>query len=248
MGTSIVRTIDQSTFTIDAGGSAEDPFALPWTGHIRYTPKYGQGKSVTEMWALELASVSSLGAAVESVGGRERERFSLAGGELVIFDCAKPGDARWAAWLGPWHMSHALFYEPQWRTPDIVETFSRLKWTDTPEGLTAGPGAAFDLERSVYLQDVPGVGTLFVEEKRAAAPRIPRWKGFTATAGEVWRLAEPPSGDAAPLLYVSDTAVATLAPWDAPTAIGKGTSRAGAGTSQNAFEFLRSIKKIDWVA
>ncbi|WP_146605669.1 hypothetical protein [Micromonospora craterilacus] len=236
---SAVRTVDRSLLRVEVDGPTRALFETPWTAHIRYSPKYGRSSSTKEMWALELASLNSLNAGVESVGGRERERFTIAAGELVIFDCTEPSDARWAALLGPWHFAHALFYEPQWRTSDIVETFSRLQWTDTPEGMTAQPGKAHALERSVYLNEVPGVGTLFVESKKVASRQVPQWKGYSAEAGEIWRLAKPPTGELEPLLYVTESAVATLSPWSRTTS---------AQSLDTAFDFLKSIKRIDWAA
>lgn len=232
---SSIRTVDRSMLTVEANGASTSLFTTPWTAHIRYSPKYGRSSSTNEMWGLELASLSSLNAGVESVGGRERERFTIAAGEVVIFDCAEPADARWAALLGPWNFAHALFYEPQWETSDIVETFSRLQWTDTPEGMTAQPGQAYAFERSVYLNEVPDVGTLFVEGKRTASRQVPRWKGYSAAAGEIWRLPKPATGDAEPLLFATASAVATLSP-------------VGVQALDTAFDFLTSIKRIDWSA
>lgn len=201
------------------------------------------------MWALELAPLSSLSAAVESVGGRESERFSLAGGEVVVFDCTDPPDARWAAWLGPWNMAHGLFYAPQWDAADIAEVFSRVSWVDTPEGMTADPGDRFNLEAAIYLLGFTGVGTLSVESRRASAAPIPRWRGFTTAAGEIWRMPAPKPGGDEPLLLVTETAVATLSPWNVPaTGGGRGADRTAAGTAENAFAFLRTVKRVDWTS
>ncbi|WP_285702648.1 hypothetical protein [Microtetraspora sp. NBRC 16547] len=202
------------------------------------------------MWALELAPMSSLGSGVHSVGGRERERFSLAGGELVIYDCTEPNDARWAAWLGPWHMAHGMFYAPTWETADIVEVFSRVAWNDTPEGMTADPGQRFDLSMAMYMQTVAGVGTLEVQSKRTAAELIPKWRGYEATAGEIWRLEAVPDAEAQPLLMVTDSAVVTLTPWDAPREARPGVSVRAAGIAPEdaAATFLTKVKRLDWRA
>ncbi|WP_214413835.1 hypothetical protein [Sphaerisporangium fuscum] len=201
------------------------------------------------MWALELAPASSLGSGVYSVGGTERERLSLAGGELVVYDCKDPQDARWAAWLGPWHMAHGMFYAPLWETRDIVETFTRLAWTDTPEGMTADAGQRFDLSTAMYLQAIAGVGTLKVESKRASADRIPKWRGYEAQAGEIWRL-DDANAAVQPLMMVTDSAVVTLSPWDAPreSQPGRSVRAAGLAASQAAADFLTKIKRIDWTA
>ncbi|WP_433242609.1 hypothetical protein ACQPYK_38380 [Streptosporangium sp. CA-135522] len=186
-------------------------------------------------------------AAVASVRGRERERFSLAGGEVVVYDCEDPADARWAAWLGPWHMAHALFYNPEWESADIVETFSRVTWNDTPEGLTADAGRRFDLSTAIYLTTIAGVGTMKVEAKRTEVNKIPKWRGYSAASGEIWRLPAPPSGQETPFLLVTDTAMVTLFPWDAPKQGQQGVSaRAAAGTPETAADFLSKVKRVEW--
>ncbi|MEV0597404.1 hypothetical protein [Nonomuraea cavernae] len=202
------------------------------------------------MWALELAPKSSLGSGVFSVGGRERERFSLAGGELVIYDCKDPQDARWAAWLGPWHMAHGMFYAPMWESHDIIETFSRVAWTDTPEGMTADPGQRFDLSMALYMQTVAGVGTLQVQSKASGADQIPKWRGYEARAGEIWRLEAAPDAQSQPLLMVTDSAVVTLTPWDAPRESQPGVSvrAAGSAPDESAADFLTKVKRLDWTA
>ncbi|MCA2186375.1 hypothetical protein [Nonomuraea cavernae] len=217
---------------------------------MRYLPKYGSRNTTADVWALELAPKSSLGSAVFSVGGRERERFSLAGGELVIYDCKTPQDARWAAWLGPWHMAHGMFYAPMWESQDIVETFTRVAWTDTPEGLTADAGQRFDLSMALYIQTIAGVGTLHVQTKQAGAKQIPKWRGYEAPAGEIWRLEAAPDSQTQPLLMVTDSAVVTLTPWDAPRESQPGVSvRAkGIAPEESAADFLTKIKRLAWTA
>jgi len=216
-----------------------------WTGHVRYIPRYGRGATTPDMWALELAPASSLGAGIKSVQGRERERFDLAGGEVAVFDCAEPKDARWSAWVGPWHMAHGFFYPPESAVSDVVETFSRVKWTDTPEGMTADSGERFDLEWAVYLLQVTGVGTLMVESRQLAGDRLPRWRGLAGASGEIWRL----SAGVDALLYASESAVVTLLPWDVPPAVdGQGLKAEGAGTPQRALDFLRRLRRVEWVS
>ncbi|MET9341042.1 MULTISPECIES: hypothetical protein [unclassified Nonomuraea] len=222
-----------------------------WTGHIRYTPRYGVRETTADVWALELAPKSSLGVGVSSVRGRERERFSLAGGEVVIYDCEDPSDARWATWLGPWNMAHGLFYAPEWESADVVAVFSRLQWTDTPEGLVATPNRRFDLQQAVYLQTVAGVGTMQVEPKRLAAGQVPRFRGFSAPAGEVWRVPSSDGQDRETLLMVTDTAVIRVSPWDAPRKglpAANGVAKSGGGTPEAAAEFLTKVKRVTWGA
>jgi hypothetical protein len=147
-------------------------------------------------------------------------------------------------------MAHGMFYAPLWETADIVETFTRLAWTDTPEGMTADPGQRFDLSMAMYLQSIAGVGSLIVESKKAAASRIPKWRGYEATAGEIWRLDDVPNAAEQPLLMVTDTAVVTLNPWDAPRQAQPGVSvRASRlAPSESAADFLTKIKRVDWTA
>lgn len=244
-----VRAIDNSLIQLEVDDSEKDALNT-WCGHVRYTPKYGGRNTTADVWALELAPITSLGSAIWSVGGRERERFSLAGGEVVVYDCDKPSDARWAAWLGPWHMAHGMFYAPQWESSDIVETFSRVAFTDTPEGMTADPGARFDLQSSMYLQTIAGVGTLQIQSKQAAAGSIPKWRGYVAQAGEIWRVTSTPNATAQPLLMVTPTVVATLSPWDAPRESKPGVSvrtlAAAANPSEAAAGFLTKVRRIDW--
>lgn len=231
--------------TVEAGDPDEGSLARAWMGHARYIPRYGRRLTTPDMWALEIAPVASLEAGIASVQGRERERFALMGGEVAVFDCGHPENARWAAWMGPWHMAHGMFYAPAWESGDIADTFSRVQWTDTPEGLTADPGDRFDLETAIYLLSVAGVGTLTVESKRAARHKIPAWRGFAAPAGEIWRI--PGASDS--LLYATRSALAVLSPWDAPAAgTIAPTHRPGAGTPQRGFEFLRGLRRVDWVA
>jgi hypothetical protein len=247
---SVVRAVDNSLIQLEVE-DAEKDVLNSWCGHVRYIPKYGSRSTTADVWALELAPMSSLGSAVFSVGGKERERFSLAGGEVVIYDCQEPADARWAAWLGPWHMAHGLFYAPMWESADIVEVFGRVAWNDTPEGMTADPGQRFDLSMALYMQSIAGVGTLQVQAKQASADQIPKWGGYAAPAGEIWRLqAESPNVQAQPLLMVTDSAVVTLSPWDAPREAQPGVSvrAAGIAPEESAATFLSKVKRIDWTA
>lgn len=245
---STLRTASNSILRLEVDDT-ETASVAPWTGHVRYTPKYGGRKTTTESWALELAPKSSLTAGINSVRGRERERFSLAGGEVVIYDCEDPADARWAAWLGPWHMTHGLFYAPEWESADIVETFSRVTWVDTPEGLTADGGKRFDVSMEFYTTWIAGVGTMMVEAKQTGVSRIPQWRGYRAAAGELWRMPKPPTGDEEPFLMVTETAIATLYPWDAPSVGGASASaRAQAGSAQTAADFLSKVKRVEWQA
>lgn len=242
-----VRAIDHTMVSVEVNDTEKDAAFFPWMGHVRYIPNYGGRATSTELWAMELAPITSFGAAVESVGGRERDRFSLSGGEVVIFDCAQPQDARWAAWMGPWHMVHGMFYAPKWEVGDIAEAFSRVSLTDTPEGMTADPGGRWTLELSIYLLGIAGVGSLYVQPKRVAARRIPKWRGLTVAAGEVWRLPQPPDSNAEPLLFVTDSSVTTLMPWNVPTPAGApAVQRTGAGTGPGALEFLRNVTRVDW--
>ncbi|WP_214324473.1 hypothetical protein [Nonomuraea sediminis] len=184
---------------------------------------------------------------MNSVRGRERERFSLAGGEVVVYDCEDPADARWATWIGPWNMAHGLFYDPEWESRDIVEAFTRVTWNDTPEGLTADPGKRFQLSLAFYLTTVAGVGTMRVEPKQQGVERIPQWRGYRAESGEMWRMDPSPSGQEAPFMLVTDTAIATLFPWDAPRS-GQPSLRASAGSAETAAQFLSKVKRVDWQA
>ncbi|MDP4507098.1 hypothetical protein [Nonomuraea turcica] len=245
---STLRTVSNSFVRLEVD-DAEAASLTPWTGHVRYTPKYGGRTTTAESWGLELAPKSSLAAGVNSVRGRERERFSLNGGEVVVYDCEDPADARWAAWLGPWHMAHGLFYAPEWESSDIVDTFSRVTWVDTPEGLTADGGSRFDVSMEFYATWIAGVGTMMVESKQAGISRIPNWRGYGAASGELWRMPAPPTGDETPFLLVTESAIATLYPWDAPSAGQASVSaRAAAGSAETAAGFLSKVKRVEWQA
>ncbi|MER6508781.1 hypothetical protein ABT158_18300 [Nonomuraea sp. NPDC001636] len=245
---SSLRTAKNSLLQLEVEDTEAASLAS-WTGHVRYTPKYGSRKTTAETWGLELAPLSSLTAGVNSVRGRERERFSLAGGEVVVYDCEDPSDARWAAWLGPWHMAHGLFYSPEWESADIVDMFSRVTWQDTPEGMMADGGKRFDVSMELYAISIAGVGTMTVEPKQAGINRIPKWRGFGAPSGELWRLPAPPSDSVAPFLLVTDTAIVTLHPWNAPSYNKAGVAaRSGAGTPETAADFLNKVKRVEWRA
>lgn len=240
-----VRTVDDARVTL-AFADAYRGQASAWTGHVRYTPRRTGHDATSDLWGLELAPLSSYAAGVASVGGRERERFALAGGEVVVFDCADVPDARWAAWLGPWHMAHGLFYAPQWDSVDIIETFSRVRWQDTPEGMVADAGRRYDLQRAVYLLPVAGVGTMLVESSRREADRVPAWRGFSGRVGEIWRLPKGNSGGPEPLMLVSDSALVTISPWSEASA-GRGvTSADDARLTEKAADFLSSLERADW--
>lgn len=252
MQVSTVRTVDNAILNLDVGDVG--PEALhSWTGHVRYTPRYGGRDTTADVWALELAPKSALAAGVASVGGRERERFALNGGEVVIYDCADPSDARWAVWIGPWNIAHALFYAPSWEARDVVEMFGRVQWNDTPEGLTATPGRRFNLQRAVYLLTIAGVGTMQVEPKALASAKVPKWRGYNAPAGEIWRMPSTDGPLQETMLMVNDSAVVTLSPWDAPL---KGLAEnksltaatAGAGTLETAAQFLTKLNSVRWGA
>ncbi|MFI6315971.1 hypothetical protein ACIBG8_00545 [Nonomuraea sp. NPDC050556] len=246
---STLRTISNSLLSLEVDDAESASFSS-WTGHVRYTPKYGGRKVTPETWGLELAPVSSLAAGVNSVRGKERERFSLNGGEVVVYDCGDPSDARWAAWVGPWNMAHGLFYAPEWESSDIVEVFSRVTWVDTPEGMTADGGSRFNVSTQFYAASVAGVGTLMVESKQAGLSRVPQWRGFGAASGEMWRLPAPPTGEETPFLLATRSAIATLYPWDAPAAAGRTgvAARTAAGSAQTAADFLSKVKRLEWQA
>ncbi|SDR04640.1 hypothetical protein [Thermostaphylospora chromogena] len=243
-----VRAIDDAMVTIDTD-AVRTGEVHAWTGHVRYAPGHGGN----EAWALELAPRSALSAGVASVGGTERERFTLAGGEVVVYDCADPPNARWAAWLGPWHMAHGMFYPPLWEPWDVVEAFTRLRWTDTPQGLTATSDGRFRLHRAIYLLPVAGVGTVRVEPRALAPIRPPRWRGYPTAAGEMWRLPGRRDPREESLLMVTDTAVVTVSPWDAPRkgpAARRENLSAGpeAGTAEAAARFLAQVADVRWGA
>jgi hypothetical protein len=247
---SVVRAIDNSLIQLEVE-DAEKDVLNSWCGHVRYIPKYGRRSTTADVWALELAPMSALGSAVYSVGGKERERFSLAGGEVVVYDCERPEQARWAAWLGPWHMAHGMFYAPAWEPADIAEVFGRVTWIDTPEGMTADPGRRFDLSMALYTQPIAGVGTLRVQAKQENSDQaIPNWRGYEAPAGEIWRLDADSPDAGQQLLLVTDSAVVTLAPWDAPQEARPGVSvRApGIAPQESAATFLTKVRRIEWTA
>lgn len=240
----LVRTLSDGWVSVEVDDTY-DGTADEWTGHVRFSPRRTGRTTTDDLWALELAPLSSLPAGVASVGGRQRERFALTGGEMVIFDCADLDDARWAAWLGPWHMAHGLFYAPQWDSADIVETFQRVRWNDTPDGMTGDIGQRFNLQRAVYVLPFAHIGTMLIEAQSRAADRIPKWRGFQGRAGEIWRL--PPQSGEGPesLLLVTGSALVTLNPWKVPSRDGRGGT--GAGTTAEAAEFLSSVRRVDWV-
>ena len=240
-----VRTVDDARVTIELDDAYRGRTSV-WTGHARYTPRRTGQDTTADLWALELAPLSSLAAGVASVGGRERERFALAGGEVVVFDCADLPEARWAAWLGPWHLAHGLFYAPQWDSNDIAETFSRVRWQDTPEGLTADPGKRFNLQRAVYLLPVSGVGTMLVESSRREADRVPAWRGFSGRSGEIWRLSRPDSGGPEPLMLVTPTALVTISP-ESEASAGQGLRPADeTRLTERAAGLLSSLRRVEW--
>jgi hypothetical protein len=235
-----VRAVD-GTFVHLESTALPDDLSRNWGGNASYVPQYGGRATTSDMWALELAPLSALEACVESLGGRQRQRFAFAGGEIVVYDSPRHKDARWAAWLGPWHMAHGMFYEPSWETADIVGTFSRVRWVDTPEGLTADAEPRFKLNKIVYLLAVPDVGMLKMQPRRLADDVVPRWRGYTAPAGEIWRMPAAPSGGAEPLLFATSSAVATLF----PRASAPGGSP-DSGSVVNALSFLHTVDLLEW--
>jgi hypothetical protein len=247
--TTAVRAASGDLLRIDLDGSSAELLEHPWFGHARFIPKYGRGSTTGEMWGLDLAPASSLDAGITSVGGKEVARFSLNGGEVVIADATDPADSRWAAWVGPWHMVHGFFYAPAWQTSDIVETFTRVRWVDTPEGMSAEPNSRYDLTAATCFTSITGVGTLQVESKKHSDARVPKWQGAVVAAGEVWQLPDQSGTGSTPLLHVSPTALAILYPGDVPrrNAV-TATGLAGAGTSQRALEFLGAIQRMEWAS
>lgn len=243
------RAANGAMVYLDLDDRKEDLFSSPWFGHVRFIPKYGRRGTTAEMWGVDLAPVSSLGAGIESVGGRETGRFSVAGGEVIVVECAEPAHARWAAWIGPWHMAHGMFYAPKWESTDIVELFTRVHWVDTPEGLTADPRGRFDFAMTLCLLSVTGVGLLQVESKRLAGTAVPRWRGATVPSGEIWQVPDQGGAGQSSLLHVSGSAVTTVLPRDVPAKNSvRPSGLRGAGTPQHALDFLGSVRRLDWVA
>lgn len=250
---STVRAVDNSLVALDLEGVTPEDLHS-WTGHIRYTPRYGAQGNTSDVWALELAPKTSLGAGVNSIRGTERERFAYNGGDVVIYDCGDVPDARWAAWIGPWNMVHGMFYAPEWEANDVLKVLSRVQWTDTPEGMTAASGRRFNLQRAQYFLPVAGVGTLQVEPKNLSAGRVPSWRGLSTAAGEIWRVSSPEGPDYESLMLVTESAVVSLDPWDVPRKDRRGASpqaRSEQDSSQAlgvAAEFLAQVKSARWGA
>jgi hypothetical protein len=243
------RAANGALVHVDIDDTSAELIDHPWFGHVRFTPRYGRGTATAEMWGADLAPASSLAAGIASVQGVERERFTIAGGELVIVDCGNQKGARWAAWVGPWNMVHGFFYEPMWETADVVELFSRVKWVDTPEGMTADPAPRYDFSMAMCLLSITGVGMLRVESKQLSSSRPPRWRGALVPAGEVWQIPDRSGVAQTSFLHVTGSAVALLIPGDVPkryTAVP--TGRSGAGTPQRALEFLGTVRRVDWAA
>ena len=147
------------------------------------------------------------------------ERFSLAGGEVRVYDCADIADARWAAWIGPWHMAHGMFHAPR------VEQLRHRRHTEPGEVDRHTRGT--DRRRRSPVQ--PGEIRLPPRRsrcrhhiRRVEAGHLRGQRGFRAGAASMSGPARyggfrrHPTGDAEPLLLVTDTAVVTLTPWDAP--------------------------------
>ena len=234
---------------IDVADGSADLLDHPWFGHARFIPKYGRASTTTDMWGVDLAPSSSFDAGMNSVGGKELARFTVNGGEVVVADAANPAGSRWAAWVGPWHMVHGLFYPPAWETADIVEMFTRVNWVDTPEGMTAQPNKRYDLVAAMCLTSVTGIGLLQVESKKLSATRAPQWRGAELPAGEVWQVPDTSGVASTSLLHVTPTAVAVLYPDDVPKRFtATETGRAGAGTPERALEFLNTIHRIEWTS
>ena len=247
--TTSVRAADGDMLRIDLDDSSARLLEHPWFGHVRFIPKYGRGSTTGEMWGLDLAPATSLEAGITSAGGREIARFSVNGGEVVIADATNPADSRWAAWIGPWHMVHGYFYPPAWETSDIVETFTRVRWVDTPEGMTAEPSNRYELTTAMCVTSVTGVGLLQVESRRHSKARVPKWQGGVLRAGEVWQIPDQTGVGSTSLLHVTPTAVAVLYPKDSPerNSVNE-TGRAGAGTPERALEFLGAIQRLEWAS
>ncbi|MFI6599627.1 hypothetical protein ACIBHX_25530 [Nonomuraea sp. NPDC050536] len=242
-----VQAIDGSRITVDL--SREEQAALrDWTAHIRYIPKYGRRSPTYDGWGLEIAPSSALSAVVESRGYTNPQRFSMGGGDVVIYDCATPEGARWAAWAGPWHMAHGFFYAPRWEAADVIDTLTRLRCVDTPDGLLGDPGDRFTLEWAAYMVPVVGVGILQVVAKAKAQAGLPTWRGMAAQAGEVYRNPPATPGSGETLMLVGSNAVVTLDPWDVPDRAGRTSLRAGSGTMEAGLDFLTRIKRVDWSA
>lgn len=245
-GSASVLAVDNSTIELDVGDAYADR-CDPWTGYAMFTPRRSGLQTTAELWGLDFAPLSALAAGVESVGGRERERFQAGGGQIRVFDCDQVADARWAAWLGPWHMVHGMFHTPQWESGDIAESLLRVRWTDTPDGLVADVGQRFNIQRAVYITDVAGVGTLRVERKSRERHRVPAWRGYQAPAGEIWRVAKPEVG-AEELMLATPTVVASLDPWNAPDRGGRAAKRRERGTVEDGAAFLASVQRLSWRA
>lgn len=250
--TSTVRAVDNSLVTLDIDGVTVDDLHN-WTGHIRYTPRYGGRENTADVWALELAPKGALGAGVAAVRGTERQRFAYNGGEVIIYDCAEIPGGRWAAWVGPWHMAHGMFYEPEWEANDVIKTLSRVQWTDTPEGLTANAGRRFNLQRVRYFLPVAGVGTLQVEPKHLSFAQVPSWKGLSVPSGEVWRVNNTEGPEYESVMLVTETAVVTVDAWDVPRKGQQQQEEAPSTMAQTnalatAADFLTRVKSVTWGA
>lgn len=247
--TTSVRAASGDILHIDLDDTSAVLLEHPWFGHARFIPKYGRGSTTAQMWALDLAPVASLDAGINSIGGKEVARFSVNGGEVVIAEATDPADSRWAAWIGPWHMVHGMFYAPQWETSDIVETLTRVRWVDTPEGMTAEPNSRYDLAGAMCVTSITGVGLLQVESRNHSPARVPKWQGAALPAGEVWQIPDQTGAGSAPLMHVTPTAVAILYPNDVPQRNSvTATGRAGAGTSDRALQFLGTIQRMEWAS
>ncbi|MEV8631121.1 hypothetical protein AB0395_05635 [Streptosporangium sp. NPDC051023] len=247
---STVRAVDNSFVSVNLDGVTEDELHN-WTGNLRYTPRYGGRGTTADAWGFNVAPRDALGAGVSGLRATERQRFAYSGGEIIVYDCADMPESRWAAWVGPWNMAHCMFHTPNWEPNDIVQHFSRVQFTDTPEGLTSSGGRRFNLRRASYFLPVPGVGTLAVQPKHLNSTQVPGWRGFSTGAGEVWRMSSKEGLPYEWLMLVTQTAVVKIDPWDVPR---RGVTevaepRPGAEALSAAADFLTGrVLNVTWGA
>lgn len=186
--------------------------------------------------------------AVQGVlNGKVRDRFSFAGGEIVIADPADRTMETLGAWVGPWHVMYGWFGDALRSTAQITGFFSGLAFTDTPDGLRVRSRSE-KFDRVWVTKQIPGVGQLRIMDGAVGANLLPAWAGARTAAGEFWKDGphEHPDGDPdTSYLFGSDSAVALLQP-DVGFLMFDAAAAARVNSDQRAVDFLSDIQELTW--
>jgi hypothetical protein len=233
------RTPDQSRVTLDAPGYE---LCEPWSASVRIRTRrpYAGTPEGLQLRELHITKAGNYDRVLEHViDGCWANVVEAQDGHFMIghSDSAEQG---LAVWRGSWHEAATWLPDPKLAGSHALRYFARLRFVDSPEGLTVKPTlpAADVVDVLDVSKRVPGVGFLDIRKPATSHQLVPAWRGTRLPSGEVWREELPTSPDQPPdvvLIHATPTTVTTLS-----------GEREATHLEEPRLEFLDRIAELCW--